>query len=98
MSVRAIAFVEEWVSENIEPGDEPDDNNVRAAALAAQCLKDAKAQGISQAEINDAFDDLTEFMAGELEEAHEAEEDEDDDDEEEEDDSNADDDSSSKRN
>ena len=85
MSERAIAFVEEWVSENVDAvADQPDGNATLAAALADRCLNAAGAQGISRAEIAESFDDLTAFMAGELEEAGEREdaESEDEDDEE----------------
>jgi len=77
MSQRALEFVETWVSENIKAtgdeadGDKPEaDNTAAAAALAAQCLKAARAEGIPQSEIQEAFDDLTAFIAGEIEEAN----------------------------
>lgn len=65
MSERAIEFVELWVSKHIRDGA-PDGD---AKALAAQCLAAAKSEGISPSEMEDAFEDLTAFMAGELEEA-----------------------------
>ena len=56
MSERAIAFVEEWVSENIHAtGYEPEGDAAQAAAFAAQCLASAKAEGITDAEMKDAF-------------------------------------------
>jgi hypothetical protein len=64
MSERAIAFVEKWVSEHVKP---------QAAALAQQCVQDAQAAGIPEAEIHDAFEDLVDYMAGEIEEANERE-------------------------
>jgi hypothetical protein len=71
MSVQAIEFVESWVSENIgAKGHQAEGVNPQAEALAAQCIKAAKAEGISQAEIDAAFDDLTKFIAGEIEEAN----------------------------
>ena len=65
MSERAIEFVEVWVSEHVRVGEAPGD----AKALAAQCLAAAKSAGIPQAEIEDAFEDLAAFIAGEIEEA-----------------------------
>jgi len=77
MSQRALEFVETWVSENIKAtgdeaeGDKPEgDNTAAATALAAQCLKAARAEGIPQSEIQEAFDDLAAFIAGEIEEAN----------------------------
>jgi len=77
MSQRALEFVESWVSENIKAtggeaeGDKPEgDNTAAATALAAQCLKAAWAVGIPQSEIQEAFDDLAAFIAGEIEEAN----------------------------
>jgi hypothetical protein len=70
MSMSAIEFVENWVSENIT-ADAPPPADVGAAAhaLASQCLAAATAAGILQSEIDDTFDDLPAFMAGEIEEA-----------------------------
>jgi hypothetical protein len=82
MSQRALEFVETWVSENIKAtgdeaegvkpeGDKPEaDNTAAATVLAAQCLKAAWAEGIPQSEIQEAFDDLAAFIAGEIEEAN----------------------------
>ena len=64
MSERAIEFVEAWVTEHITAASTGD-----AKALAAQCLEAAKAEGIEPAEMKDAFEDLTAFIAGEIEEA-----------------------------
>jgi hypothetical protein len=70
MSMRAIEFVENWVSENIAAdGQEPASSGATASALAAQCLAAATAAGILQSEIEETFDDLSAFMAGEIEEA-----------------------------
>jgi hypothetical protein len=72
MSERALAFVEEWVSDHVSGADgAPADASSQAKALARQCLADASAQGIPQGEIGESIDDLEEFMAGALEEAHE---------------------------
>jgi hypothetical protein len=71
MSERALAFVEEWTSEHIHAeGVAPGDNS-QAKAFALQFLADAKAKGISAAEIGESIDDLTEFMAGAITEANE---------------------------
>ena len=76
MSARALEFVETWVSEKIEEmkklpaeGDE-----AAAKALANECLQAALDEDIPAAEIQEAFDDLAEFIAGEIEEAREREE------------------------
>jgi hypothetical protein len=62
MSEQAIAFVEEWVLENVMPV--PDDSrDSLAAALAVQCAADAKDAGITDAELKDAFENLTAFMS-----------------------------------
>jgi hypothetical protein len=88
MSEEVLGFVDEWISEHVRPGEHTsDDNNTQAKALAQQCLADASAQGISELDIKDAIDDLTEFMAAAIEEANEREahrlgEDEEDDDDE----------------
>ncbi len=74
MSERALGFVEEWVSENIQAADAPaGDDGARAKMLATACLADANAQGISAAEIGEAIDDLPAFMAGAIAEANERE-------------------------
>ena len=105
MSERALGFVEEWVSEHVHAQDPaqdppPEGDNSQAKALATQCLADASAQGIPSTEIGEAIDDLTEFMAGAIEEANDRDEhdsededdDDDDDDDGEEDDDDKDDD------
>ena len=67
MSERALAFLEEWVNEHIHvEGYEPDGDNARAKQLADQCLIDAQADGIPNAEFDEAVDDLTAFMAGQI--------------------------------
>jgi hypothetical protein len=76
MSARALEFVETWVSGKIEEmktlpaeGDE-----AAAKALANECFKAALEEDIPAAEIQEAFDDLAEFIAGEIEEARDREE------------------------
>ncbi len=74
MSERAIAFVEEWVSENIHAtGYEPEGDAAQAAAFATQCLSSAKAEGITGAEMKDAFEDLNQFMAAAIKTANDDE-------------------------
>ena len=76
MSERAIGFVENWVTENIDAkSHQAESGDLPAKELATRCLMAAKAQGISQSEIDDAFEDLTAFMAGQIEEAKEREQD-----------------------
>jgi len=83
MSARALEFVETWVSEKVEAmetlpaaGDE-----AAAKSLANECYQAALDEDIPAAEIQEAFDDLTEFIAGEIaEERERREETEDDDD------------------
>ena len=65
MSQRAIEFVETWVTEHITAAIQPGGSQ----ALAAGCIEASKAEGIEPAEIKDAFEDLTVFIAGEIEEA-----------------------------
>jgi hypothetical protein len=75
MSERALAFVEEWISEHVTAPDDGDaaagGNGARAKALASRCLADAAAEGIPASEIADAIDDLPAFIAGAIEEAGE---------------------------
>ncbi len=90
MSARALEFVETWVSEKIEKEGYPEEGEPSPAkAWAAECVNAAGEEGIPALEISEAFDDLAEFIDGELEEARERdegeEEDEDDEDEEDED-------------
>lgn len=70
MTERAIAFVENWVSENIRAqGYDAMGNLSRAKTFANRCLEAARAAGIPQTEITEAFVDLKGFMAGEIQEA-----------------------------
>jgi len=71
MTMSAIEFVENWVSENITADTpQPADIGATARALASQCLQAAAGAGIPQTEIDDSFEDLPAFMAGEIEEAN----------------------------
>ena len=70
MSMRAVEFVENWANENIgEEEIDPANVEQHAADLAARCLEEAVAAGIPKSEIEETFDDLAAFMAGEIEEA-----------------------------
>ena len=76
MSARALEFVETWVSEKIKEikvlpaeGDE-----AAAKAWASECLQAALDEDIPATEIQEAFDNLAEFIEGEIEEARERKE------------------------
>jgi hypothetical protein len=70
--MRAVEFVENWASENVA-ADEQATEIAGASALASRCLEDARTAGIPQSEIEETFDDLPAFLAGEIEEARERE-------------------------
>jgi hypothetical protein len=70
MSESVIEFVETWVDGKIEAMDAaPADIEAQAKTLAAACVADAQNDGLTQSDINDTFDDLTAFIAAEIEEA-----------------------------
>jgi len=73
MSARALEFVETWVSEKIEAMETLPAEGDEAAAktLANECFQAALEEDIPAAEIQEAFDNLAEFIAGEIEEARE---------------------------
>ncbi len=71
MSERALAFIEEWVSDHVRAEDRSGDEQARASALAGRCRAAAATQGITANEIGEAIDDLTAFMIGAIEEAAE---------------------------
>jgi hypothetical protein len=73
MSARALEFVETWVSEKIgEMKKLPTEGDEAATkALANECYQAALEEDIPAAEIQEAFDNLAEFIAGEIEEARE---------------------------
>jgi hypothetical protein len=80
MSMRAVEFVENWVSDNVDDEEvDPKNLEAHAADLAARCLEEAVAAGIPKSEIEDTFDDLAAFMAGEIGEAQDRDDDEDED-------------------
>ena len=84
MSARALEFVETWVSEKIEAMKTlpAEDDEATAKALANECYQAALDEDIPAPEIQEAFDDLAEFIAGEIEEERERREESEDDDEE----------------
>ena len=72
MSERALAFVEEWVSEHVTAVDHAGaDDTAQAKTLADRCLADANLAGIPATEIGEAIDDLPAFIGGAIEEASE---------------------------
>ena len=73
MSSSALEFVETWVSEKIEKTETlpAEGDEAAAKAWANECLQAALDEDIPAAEIQEAFDDLAEFIAGEIEEARE---------------------------
>ena len=85
MSARALEFVETWVTEKIEDMDElpAETDDAALKALADECYSAALEDGIPAPEIQEAFDNLAEFIGGEIEEERERREGEpgDDDDE-----------------
>ena len=76
MSKRALEFVETWVSEKIEAMETlpAEDDQATAKAWANECFQAALDENIPAAEIQEAFDNLAEFIAGEIEEARERKE------------------------
>jgi hypothetical protein len=74
MSERIIAFVENWVSENIHAEGYPaEGDDARAKGFAAQCRAEALEAGIPASEIDDEFDDLAAFMSGQIQETNDRE-------------------------
>ena len=76
MSARALEFVETWVSEKIEQMQTLPAEGDEAAikALANECFQAALDEDVPAAEIQEAFDNLAEFIEGEIEEARERKE------------------------
>jgi hypothetical protein len=74
MSERVIAFVENWVTENVHAEGYPaEGNDIQAKALAERCRAEALEAGIPESEIDDEFDDLTAFMSAQIQEANDRE-------------------------
>jgi hypothetical protein len=87
MSKQALEFVETWVTEKIEEAGIPKEGEESPAKKwAAECVEAADEEGIPALEISEAFDDLAEFIDGEIEEARDREEDEDEDEDDDEED------------
>jgi hypothetical protein len=79
MSENAIEFIETWVEEKIEQMNEaPADVAAVAKTLATECIAEAQNDGVTQADIDDTFDDLAAFIAAEIEEAFDREDRDDD--------------------
>jgi hypothetical protein len=76
MSARALEFVETWVSGKIEQMETlpAEGDETAAKALANECFQAALDENIPAAEIQEAFNNLAEFIAGEVEEARERKE------------------------
>ena len=74
MTERVIAFVEEWVSNNVHAEGYPTEgDDAEAKLLARQCRTEALAAGIPASEIDDEFDDLVAFMSAQILEANDRE-------------------------
>jgi hypothetical protein len=74
MTERVIAFVEEWVSDNVHAEGYPaDGDDAQAKVLAQQCRTEALEAGIPSSEIDDEFDDLVAFMSAQIQEANDRE-------------------------
>jgi len=88
MSARALEFVETWVTEKIEAMETLPAAGVEAAAktLANECFQAALDEDIPAAEIQEAFDDLAEFITGEIAEERDRREEAEDDEPDEKDD------------
>lgn len=84
MSARALEFVETWVAEKIEKMEAlpAEGDEATAKALANECFQAALDEDIPAAEIQEAFDDLAEFIAGEIDEERDRRAETEDDDEE----------------
>ena len=72
MSERALEFVETWVSEKIEEMEELPARTTRRRPKHWRTNAEAALEdGIPAAEIQEAFDNLAEFIGGEIEEERE---------------------------
>jgi len=73
MSARALEFVETWVAGKIGETEKlpAEGDKAAAKAWANECFQAALDEDIPAAEIQEAFDNLAEFIAGEIEEARE---------------------------
>jgi hypothetical protein len=57
MSARGVEFLENWIAKNV-PARHPSDDPLRAYNLAARCIVESAAEGITLKEINTATDSL----------------------------------------
>jgi hypothetical protein len=74
MSERAMLFVEEWLSNNIQAaGYGPADDQSQAAKYAEDCLAAAAKNGITKNEIEEDYGDLLDHMSEAIEDANDAE-------------------------
>jgi hypothetical protein len=72
-----VEHSQEWTSENTHcEAGAPESDNTRAKELADQFLVAAAAAGIPKSEIDDAVDDLTSFMASQIQGVRERDADE----------------------
>ena len=75
MSKRGIEFVEEWTTENVVAGGyPPGDDDSQARFLAERCLRDAKQENLSKADIEDEIGSaIVGYMEDALKRMHDAE-------------------------
>ncbi len=75
MSKRAIDFVGKWIEANIHPQTyvQEDGNDIRPKEFAETCMIQAEARGISRAEIEEDYGDLSGAMAEAIDEMAQAE-------------------------
>lgn len=74
MTNKAVDFVEDWISENInaQPYVDEEGDDDRPKEFARECRQAAKAAGISAAEIKKEYPDLEGRMAEAINEAADA--------------------------
>ena len=74
MGENANRFVEDWVSEHVQPtGYEPEGDNAEARRLAKACWAAADQAGVSRASIQESYGDLVSYMAEQIERVNHAE-------------------------
>jgi len=75
VSERVISFVENWVADHVSDGryneNASQGDEAQAKRLAALCLQDAIMSGIQTIDVQEEFDDLAAFIAGEIAETRE---------------------------
>ena len=73
MSARALEFVETWVAGKIGETEKlpAEGDKAAAKAWANECFQAALDEDVPAAEIQEAFDNLAEFISGAIEEARE---------------------------